>query len=69
MADVTPDWAFESMKLQRQRKQIELNMFDCELRLLEMVAEKNRLEENLGASKSALAELDEQIAGIKDGEK
>lgn len=69
MADVTPDWAFESMKLQRQRKQIELNMFDCELRLLEMVAEKDRLEENLEASKSALAELDEQIAGIKDGEK
>lgn len=64
MADKTPNYVFERMKLVRQQKQIELNMFDCELRLVEIEGEKQRLQTNIEASKIAIIELEDRIAGI-----
>ena len=69
MPDVGPDeLAVQRLRLQRQHKQVELNVFDSELRLAEMEQEKKRLTENIKASKAALTDLETEIAEL-GGEK
>lgn len=71
----------ERMKLDRQRAQIALNVSDCQyriqklamdemdlaLRMAEITDERNRHQENIAASKGALADLDKQIETMTKG--
>jgi hypothetical protein len=64
VADDTPDWELERMKARRQKKQLELNKFDCELRIVELRNELKKQESNLKALDKSLAEQDDRIAAI-----
>lgn len=60
MADVTPNWEVELMKLDRQEMQILLNVQDGKIRLIELQREKERIEENIAASEEGLADIKER---------
>lgn len=67
MADVGgQDERLGLLRLERQKAQINLNMLDGGMRLVELQLEKERTEENLTLSKKALADLDKQIAQLKE---
>jgi len=53
------------MRLEQERKKIELNVLGCQIRLQELEEERQRLHENLEASEPKLAEIDEQIEAMK----
>ena len=61
MADAKPNYALERKRIELEKSQLLMNIQRSELRLFEMDDEKERLFENIEATKKAIDALDQRV--------
>lgn len=64
MADVTPNYSLESMALELEKAQLELNVRSQLYRIAQTADEVRRIQANIDATHNALQALTEKIAAL-----
>jgi hypothetical protein len=67
MADVVPNYPLEKMGLDLEKSQLLLNIQSNEFRIAQSQDEIRRISENIVATKTAIAAIDEKLVSFNKG--